>query len=180
MARRLLAVFCLSATLAGAQTPAAPSAEYQVKAVFLFNFAQFVDWPAKAFAGDKAPLVIGVLGTDPFGAYLDGLVQGEKIGEHPIVVRRFAEGDKLAECHILFLSAALAGHMDRVIAPLKARGILTVGDTDNFSRAGGMIRFITEKGKIRLRIDVAAAQDAGLTISSKLLRSATIVTPEKG
>src|SRR2546430_1625474 len=65
----------------------APSAEYQLKAVFLFNFAQFVEWPAQASTEPDAPLVIGVLGQNPFGSYLDELVRGEKVGPHPLVVR---------------------------------------------------------------------------------------------
>lgn len=164
----------------GAMPASTPSPEYQVKAVFLFNFAQFVEWPAPAFAGGNAPLVIGVLGEDPFGAYLDGLVQNEKIGEHPMVVRRLPDADMAADCHILFLSGSLTGRTEQIIHQLKGRGVLTVGDTDNFSRLGGMVRFVTENGKIRLRINVTAAKAAGLTISSKLLRWATIVTPEKG
>lgn len=179
-ARRLLAVFLvLAAALAGSAAPA-PTAEYQVKAAFLFNFAQFVEWPEQAFAGAQAPLVIGVLGEDPFGNYLDELVQGEKIGQHPIMVRRYPDDGNPADCHILFVSAPAADHIERIAAQLKERGILTVGDTDNFCRRGGMVRFITEKGKIRLRINVESAKAVGLTISSKLLRWATIVTPEKG
>jgi hypothetical protein len=178
--RRLLAAFCVLASVAAAQTPAPePAPEYRVKAAFLFNFAQFVEWPASAFADEKAPLVIGVLGQDPFGPFLDGLVQGEKIGQHPIVVRRLPDDGNPAECHILFAGATAAGRLERMIVQLKGRGVLTVGDTDHFSRAGGMVRFVTEQGKIRLRINVSAAQDAGLVISSKLLRSATIVTPDK-
>ena len=175
--RRGLAVLALLGGVAGARA-AAPTAEYQVKAAFLFNFAQFVDWPAMAYADEKAPLVIGVIGPDPFGAYLDGLVQGEKIDGHPIVVRRFAEGEKL-ECHMLFVSAATAGRMDRIRAQLIGQPVLTVGDTDNFSRLGGLVRFVTEQGKIHLRINAAAAKASGLTISSKLLRWATIVTADK-
>jgi len=177
----LLALVCALSWLSAARAAApTPTAEYQVKAAFLFNFAQFVDWPAPAFAAKSAPLVIGVVGPDPFGPYLDGLVQGEKIGEHPIVVRRFAEDEKLTACHLVFVSAPAAGHLDRILAQLKGQGVLTVGDTENFCRLGGMVRFVTEKGKIRLRINVTAAQEAGLTISSKLLRWATLVTPEKG
>jgi hypothetical protein len=173
----VLAVLGLGA--AGPARAAEITPEYQVKAVFLFNFAQFVEWPANAFADSRAPFVIGVLGDDPFGDYLDKLVQSEKVGERPMQVRRFRKAADLTACHILFVSHDVTG-FDRIAADLRARPVLTVGDADNFSRLGGMVRFVTVNGKIRLRINVVAAQEAGLIISSKLLRSATIVTPEKG
>ncbi len=172
----LLAALCLATALPVRASETAP--EYQVKAVFLFNFAQFVEWPADAFADAKAPLVIGVLGDDPFGDYLDKLVQGEKVGQRPLQVRRFARAAEITGCHILFVSPGF-DDFERVAASLRGRSVLTVGDRDNFSRLGGMVRFVTVNGKIRLRINVVAAQEAGLLISSKLLRSATIVTSER-
>ncbi len=164
---------------AGAAPEAEPAAEYQVKAVFLFNFAQFVEWPATAFADAHAPLVIGVLGEDPFGTYLDKLVQSEKVGGRSLEVRRFRQLEDVSGCHLLFVGHNAAA-TDRMAEALHDRPVLTVGDTEDFSRLGGMVRFVTENGKIRLRINVTAAQESGLVISSKLLRWATIVTPEKG
>jgi hypothetical protein len=167
-------------TGAAAQTPPPPpAAEYQVKAVFLFNFAQFVDWPAQAFANDQAPIVIGVLGEDPFGSYLDEVVQSEKIGDRALVVRRYRRVEDATGCHILFVSRSNAAQLDRVLARLQGKNVLTVGDLDNFCLRGGMVRFVTEKGKIHLRINMDVAKAAGLTISSKLLRWATIVTTGK-
>jgi hypothetical protein len=177
------AVWLLGAILftgAAAQTPPPPpTAEYQVKAVFLFNFAQFVDWPATAFESEQAPIVIGVLGEDPFGSYLDEVVQSEKIGDRALVVRRYRRVEDAAGCHVLFIGRSNAAQLDRVLARLQGRSVLTVGDLDNFCLRGGMVRFVTEKGKIHLRINVDAAKAAGLTISSKLLRWATIVTTGK-
>lgn len=155
------------------------SAEYRVKAGFLFNFLQFVEWPARALGDPAAPIVIGVLGDDPFGGYLDELVQGEKVGERPIVVRRFRRTDEIANCHILFLSRSEAAQFEKQLAALAGRNVLTVGDADGFERAGGIVRFAIENGKIRLRINTDAAKAAELTISSKLLRLATLVTREK-
>jgi len=182
--RRLLRVAGLVALLllgtagspARAQTPATP--EYQVKAVFLFNFAQFVEWPPKAFGDDQAPIVIGVLGDDPFGSYLDEAVQGERIGTHPLVARRFRRIEDITACHILFISRSEAGHFANLAPRLRALGILTVADFDGFIREGGIIQFVTVKNKIRLRINLEAARGASLMISSKLLRPAMIVVQE--
>ena len=157
----------------------APSAEYQLKAVFLFNVAQFVEWPAHAFRAANSPLVIGVLGEDPFGAFLDQLVSGEKVGDHPLIVRRFRRAEDITECHILFISRSEAATLRQIIARLKGRSLLTVSDVDTFTRQGGIVRFVTENGKIRLRINVEAAKGCELTISSKVLRPAMIVTADK-
>ncbi len=172
-----LALLGLAAPVLSAQTE--PSAEYKLKAVFLFDFAQFVEWPAWVFHGHDAPLVIGVLGDDPFGAYLDDLVNGEKIGDRHLVVQRYKRAEDIKDCHILFICSSESGDLEDILARLHGRNILTVGDTDSFTRRGGMVRFVRESGKIRLRINLDVATDSGLTISSKLLRAATIVKTGK-
>jgi len=157
-----------------------PSHEYQIKAVFLYNFAQFVDWPPKAFSETQGPLVIGILGDDPFGSFLDETVQGERARGRALVVRRYRRAEEIDVCHVLFISQSESGHLNEIMGRLKGRSILTVGDMEAFSRRAGMIRFVTENKKIRLHINVEAARAADLAISSKLLRPAEIVTTEKG
>ena len=144
---------------------------YQVKAAFIYNFTQFVEWPANAFSSNNAPFVIGVLGPDPFGAYLDQLVEGEKVNGHPITVKNFTDPEDAGKCHILFINAQ---NMHEVIRALGNRSILTVSDNESFTRNGGMIRFFTENNKIRLEINPAAARTCNLEISGKLLRIAKI------
>jgi hypothetical protein len=157
----------------------APSKEYQVKAVFLFNFAQFVEWPPTAFADDTSPLVIGILGEDPFGAYLDETVRGERVANRSLEVQRYHRVDDITTCHVLFISRSEESRLVRTLASLKGRNILIVGDSDDFIQRAGMIQLATSQGKIRLRINVNAARIANLTISSKLLRSAELVTESK-
>jgi hypothetical protein len=163
----------LIVTELAAQGP--PATEYALKAVFLFNFAQFVEWPATAFAAPQAPLVIGVLGEDPFGEYLDSTVHGETINDHPMVVQRYRRVEDIGTCHILFVSRPEEGRLEQILAALRGREILTVGDMDNFAGRGGMIRLVTDHNRIRLHINLDAARAADLTISSKLLRPAEIV-----
>ena len=155
----------------------APAQEYQLKAVFLFNFAQFVEWPPQAIPDRQVPLVIGVLGEDPFGAYLDETVRDEKVNNRPLAVQRYRRVEEIKSCHVLFISRSESDRLDEIFAGLKGRNILTVSDADGFAQRGGMIRFVTEKNKIRLRINLDAAKAANLTISSKLLRPAEIVGP---
>ena len=160
-----------------AQTTAAP--EYQVKAVFLFNFAQFVEWPPEAFHEAQSPLVIGVLGEDPFGSYLDETTRGEKVNNRPLVVQRYHRVEEVKTCHILFISRSETERLEPILGSFRGRNVLTAGDAVGFAQRGGMIRFVTEKNKIRLRINLEAVKAASLTISSKLLRPAEIVAPGK-
>lgn len=150
--------------------------EYQIKALFLFNFAQFIEWPAAMFSTAEAPLTIGVLGEDPFGADLDEIVRSEKIAGHTLTIRRYRRIEDIDRCHILFISRSENARLEQIFLRLAGRATLTVGDIENFCKRGGMIRFVTENKKIRLRINLQAAQRAGLTISSKLLRPAEIIT----
>ena len=117
------------------------SRETAIKAVFLFNFAQFVDWPPSAFPSPDSPFVIGVLGDDPFGAFLDATVKGEKVKGHPLLVRRFHQVDEATGCHILFISASESDRFEHDFSALKDRAILTVGDAEGFAQRGGIIRF---------------------------------------
>lgn len=172
---------CSLLFIGGLDLPAqtAISKEYKVKAAFLYNFSQFVEWPGEAFPEAQTPLVIGVIGEDPFGAYLDEIVRGEKVNNHPVAVQRYHSVEEIKTCHILFVSQSETKHLEQIFTSLKGRKILTVGEVEGFTQRGGMIRFVTEKNKIRFRVNLEAAKAAHLTISSKLLRPAEIIAPGK-
>jgi len=174
----VMPVLLLSGALQSPAEAAAPT-EYQLKAVFLFHFAQFVDWPQESFPEAQMPLVIGVLGEDPFGTYLDEIVSGETVNNRRLEIQRYRRVDEMKTCHILFISQSESKQLEQIVAALKGRSILTVSDSVGFARSGGMIRFVTERNKLRLRINLEAATADNLTISSKLLRPAEIVTPGK-
>ena len=157
------------------------ASEYQVKAVFLFNFAQFVVWPAQALGAPGAPFSICILGEDPFGAQLDTTVRGENVQGHPFAVRRYRNpADLDSACHILFIGESQLTQLEQIVGMLGERAILTVSDIDHSAERGAMIQFASEHNRLRLRINVAAAKAAGLTISSKLLRPSEIVGAEHG
>ena len=170
--RRVLGITLLLA-LAGLTGAAAPVSEYQLKAVFLFNFAHFVEWPPGALAEENSPFVIGVLGKDPFGGSLEEVVRGEAVSRHPLAIERYADITRLRDCQILFIPAAELPHLPQVLDALKGRSVLTV--TDGPAPRGVVIALLKEDSHIRLRIDLAAARANNLTISSKLLRPAEIV-----
>jgi len=169
-----LCIFLLALMACNAQ---AQSKEYQLKAVFLFNFAQFVEWPPTAFTDTNAPFCIGILGDDPFGEFLDETVRGEKINGHPLLIQRYHNPEEIQNCQILFVSSSEAKQAKQILTGLKEKNVLTVGDAENFSKDGGVIRFVTQQNKIHLRISLEAAKNANLKVSSKLLRLAEIVQP---
>lgn len=165
-------------------TPALPApSEYQVKAVFLFNFARFVEWPAMTFVSASAPFSLCVYGDDPFGADLDTVVRGETAGGRPMVVRRIHELHDVAQCQIVYIAGSADGELESLVAALDRHATLTVSDSEGAASRGAMIRMMTVNGKIRLRINIDAVRAAHLTVSSSLLRAAEIVgnaTPGEG
>lgn len=152
------------------------SHEYPLKAVFLLNFAQFTDWPTNAFDQPDSPLVIGVLGDDPFGALLDDAVRGETLNGRKFIVERYRRVEDVKTCHILFISQSEIKCLDKIWVGLKDRPVLTVSEIDGSAYRGVCVRFITENNKIHLRINTEALQEAKLTMSSKILRVAELVT----
>ncbi len=148
--------------------------EYQIKAVFLFNFTHFVDWPASAFSSGHAPMVLGVFGKDPLFPFFEPAIVGEKLNEHIPISKKYAGIDDIEFAHLIFLDTADKKKMEQVIAKLKGRSVLTVGESPDFLAAGGMIRFYMRDNKIQLQVNVHATKAAGLVISSRLLRQVEI------
>jgi len=165
----LLALLLVTGAATGARADEA--SEYQVKAAFLYNFAKFVEWPDRAFSGPDAPFVIGVLGDDPFGDALDS-IKGKTVKEHTVVVKRMSGISDAGSCQVLFISSSEEGRLEEIISTLGQGPVLLVGDMDRFARRGGMIKFLVENNKIAFEINAEAAKQAGLTISSQLLKLA--------
>ena len=185
--RFLTAVWTL-ATIVGLNAPAtaarsapaeprpAVAQEYDLKATFLFHFAQFVEWPAETLP-DKAPFTIGIIGNDPFGKSLDEIVANETIVGHKLVIRRYQDISQIDSCQILFIAPSEAKRLDQLLSHLNRRSVLTVGDSRDFALRSGIIGFVISDKRLRLVINLAAASAAKLTISSKLLRQSEIVGP---
>jgi len=150
-----------------AETPLAD--EYPVKAAFLFNFAKFVEWPADAFKGPEDPIVICVLGQNPFGTALEDVVRGKTVANRTFAVRGVANAQQASNCQIVFVSASERKHFRFLLDGLKGRSILTVGEGEDFTASGGIINFKLKDAQVRIEIDPGAAGRAGLRISSKLL-----------
>jgi hypothetical protein len=149
--------------------------EYEVKALFLYNFAKYVAWPEDAFADAAAPLCIGVLGENQFGGALTTAVAGKSIDGRPIVVRQVGSDDDWGQCHILFISASENRRLIDILDQLGTRPILTVGESDRFMEHGGIINFASKGKHVRLQISSATASKARLKLSARLLSVADVV-----
>lgn len=166
-------VLCLCPTIALAQT-LRPS-EYQVKAAYLYDFSRFVEWPSQPRTGGKAVFAICVLGKDPFGPILDAALAGEARADQNLVVRRISNLQDALACRILFISASEQDRLKEVLTAMNKASVLTVSDIPRFSERGGMIEFVLKDDKIRFDVNLASAMDAGLIVSSDLLKVALTV-----
>jgi hypothetical protein len=180
----LILIFVFSLAVAGLQTArcqdAKPS-EYQVKAVYLYNFGHFVEWP-EATAAKSNSFGICILGRDPFGPILDSTIAGESIGGKNVIARRISKAQETLDCRILFISASEDNHLKDDLNMVDRMGVLTVSDAPHFLEGGGMIQFVADGNKVRFEVNVSNAADAGLALSSDLLKVAHAVrkNPQPG
>ncbi|MGA3170188.1 MAG: YfiR family protein [Chthoniobacteraceae bacterium] len=141
---------------------------YQTEAAFICNFAKFVDWPAHKFTEPDSPLVIGIVGTDPFGGLLEEAAEDKRINERTVTVVHIESMQELRKCHILYVSRSEDDRLGSILSEVHGDNVLTVGDSERFIARGGMINFVTVGNAVRFQINDAAARHAGLKISSKL------------
>jgi hypothetical protein len=185
----LSSVLFMTVTAPKAVADSQPSQEYQVKAAFLYNFLQFVDWPEEKLADSNEPIIIGIIGNDPFGNAFEP-VKNKKVKGRNVVIKRFnsleelkksaeknkpesgQETDTLTKCHLLFICSSEQKNLKEIIDVVKDKSILTVGEVEGFLENGGIIYWFVEDKKIRFEINTAAAERAKLKIRSNLLRLA--------
>jgi hypothetical protein len=149
--------------------------EYQIKAAFLYNFAKFVEWPSQTFQSTAAPIVICVLGQNPFGHALEEAVAGKVVAGRGLITREVADVKQSSSCQILFIGVSERKRWRDILAGIKTGCVLTVGESAEFTASGGIISLILEDGKVRFQINVDAAAQEKIHISSKLLSLAQVV-----
>ena len=167
-------VLAMSAAVARGQVE-----EYQVKAAFLYNFAKFVEWPAQNFKNPTDPIVICVLGRNPFGNALEEATSGKVVEGRGFAVREIAEAVPGCNCQMIFVSASERKRAASILEKLKSTGILTVGEMPGFAAEGAVINLRLESGKVRFEINLDAAAQEHLKLSSKLLALSEIVKNER-
>jgi len=203
MSGKTLTSLALGALLLQMSVSAAmPRSKYETKAGYLLNFAEFIEWPPGSFSHAKSPIILGVVGKDPFGPELDKL-QGKTVNGRTLEIKRFKgalelrgeetpgrrqddlpakQAKKLAEmksCHILFITSSEKNFLPQTLKPFRGASVLTVGETASFAREGGIITFVDSENNVQLEINLAAAEQARLKISSKLLSLAKVIKIER-
>lgn len=158
----------LIATLARGE----PAKEYQVKAAFLYNFTKFIEWPEGRLPRDESPIVIGVLGRNPFASELENVVRGRKINGHAIAIRVLAAAEDASGVQAVFVPAGEEKRLEPEIAALHRLGVLTIGESARFGELGGIITFVMIDDKVRFEINTPAAEQAGLKVSAQLQKLA--------
>jgi hypothetical protein len=177
----IAAVFITIAFLGAGRTRAgapalldASSKVYEIKAAFIYNFAQFTQWPESAFASNDSPFVLAFIGDTDLESALQQVLSGKAIAGHPIVLKHLDSANQISSCHLLFVPESQDNHLDEIFNAIGNQPILTVGETTKFMLAGGVIRLFIADGRIRFEIDPDAADKAGLRLSSRLMSLATI------
>ena len=143
--------------------------EYQTKAAQIYSFTKFIDWPAKKFPSSESPFIIGVYGSDDISDFLRESFQSRRIKDRPVEIRHLSNKVELVACHLVFVSRTERDRLGGVLYEMRHENILSVGESDNFLKSGGVISFINVEGATRFQINLSAASRESLKVSSKLL-----------
>jgi hypothetical protein len=145
------------------------SSAMEIQAAFLVKFSAYVKWPESAFSSPGDPIIIGIVGRDPFGSTVDKIARSFKAKGRNVEIRRFTNSADITKSHVLFIPSSQQGNINKVQAALAGNPVLLVGNSPGFLEQSGSINFVMVGKKIRFDISRTNCQKAGLTISSKLL-----------
>ncbi len=178
---RVLSFIALLILLVGLQQPAYGAnylPEYKLKAAVLLNIIKFVDWPEAAFSSNDIPLTVGILGIDPFGPFMEEVVNGRKMKGRNVRVKRANDLADLMDCHVLFISDSKKRMLPNILDVVRGQPILIVGDMERFVHLGGMISIVREDDKIQFDVNRAVYKASDLTINAQLLKLAREMVEE--
>ena len=170
-----LALIVATGAILAAAAPGQTADEYQVKAAYMYNFAKFVDWPAAAFDSPAQPMVFCVLGPTPLSRVLGETLAGKVLDQRPLLFRQLTDSTQAGKCQVLFIGFSDKKRLRQTLDEVRALHVLTVGEGEDFTAEGGIVRFVMDAGRVRLEFNVDAAEDAKLRVSSKLLGLAKVV-----
>lgn len=167
----LLASFTISAHLC---TAASRYKENEIKAVLIYHFAKFIDWPPMAWNDATSEFTLCIFGTSPLESALS-TIRGKAVRGRSLVIRQVSHPTQLKTCYTLFISASALTSAVHMLAYAKTLPIVTISDSVGFVRMGGMFSFVRSHNTIGFEVNPEAARCVGLRIHSKLLRLAKTV-----
>ncbi len=150
--------------------------EYEIKAAMIYRFAQFLEWPTDLFESNQSPLHICIAGPEPFGNSIDLVLKDQSVGTHKLLILRHPQVATATNCHLIFISRGQASETEKLLALLKGRPVLTIGEEDDFAKKGGHIRLYLQENKLRFDINLAAMERSGLKMHSQVMKLATRIT----
>lgn len=170
----LLAVFAALGCPTGLRAESPMQREYEIKAAYLYNFINYIDWPENAFPTPGGTITIGVVGENPIGTALD-VLNGKQVKGRTLALKQITDPKDFDQCQIVFISSSEKARLPELLGKLKDSRVLSVSEIDGFAEQGGIINFISEHNKVRFEINPDAARRLGLNISSELLKLAKLV-----
>jgi len=165
----MIVMICAGECAAAERTPG----EYEVKAAYVRNLLNFVEWPKPLFAKADA-VTMCLLGRLPDRNAFDELQGQDAIGKK-LTIRHIDSIADSGPCQVLFIGPSEERDLPRIVRFLQGTGTLTIGDTPGYAQNGVIINFYLDQNKIRFEINAASARKTGLSISSKLLKLANVV-----
>lgn len=170
----LLVFFAALACPTGLRAESPLQREYEIKAAYLYNFINYIDWPENAFPAPGGTITIGIVGQNPFGSALD-VLNGKQVKGRTVALKQITDTKDLDQCQIVFINSSEKARLPELLDKLRDSRVLTVSEIDGFAQQGGIINFISEHNKVRFEINPDAARRLGLNISSELLKLAKLV-----
>lgn len=170
----LLMFFAALACPTGLRAESPLQREYEIKAAYLYNFINYIDWPENAFPAPGGTITVGIVGQNPFEAELD-VLNGKQVKGRTLALKQITDTKDLDQCQIVFINSSEKARLPELLDKLKDSRVLTVSEIDGFAQQGGIINFISEHNKVRFEINPDAARRLGLNISSELLKLAKLV-----
>lgn len=170
----LLAFFAAFVWPASLRAENASKREYEIKAAYLYNFINYIDWPENAFPAPGGTITIGIVGQNPFDAALE-VLNNKQVKGRTLALKQITDAKDLDQCQIVFINSSEKSRLPELLEKLKNSRALTVSEIDGFAQQGGVINFISEHNKVRFEINPDAAHRLGLNISSELLKLAKVI-----
>jgi hypothetical protein len=174
-----IAAVLLSCVLCGGTLAEAPVAdEYEIKAAMLANVFKLVDWPPAKYSDVSAPFVIGISGSDDMELALGKTIArtpgGKTASGRPILIKKISGVEGIDQCHAIFVGGSDRKRLQAVLQAVGTQPVLTIGESDKFTNLGGIVALLVKDDRVQVEVNLPAAQSAGLSISSRLLRIATV------
>lgn len=152
--------------------------EYRLKAAFIYNFIKYTSWPEQVFADESSPIVVSIVGPDPFGKILDSTMKDKKIDGRAIVIERLAKLPETLRSHVAFTTGGVELRK-KLFLMAKDEPVLVIGDQPGDAKAGSQVGFYLEKNKVRFEVNITRVKAVKLAISSELLKLARIIRTEE-